>query len=107
MFVKTSGADTPEPKTPSKQANLSATASDKSTPNTPIKNKKGGKIDKLETPLKSRKRGQDKCEDPEIEEKDLGLFKKKRERAEVRLLLTLTWRNYLTYFFFQYRVPQV
>lgn len=78
-------AETPEPKTPSKHSLNSNSPSEKSssnTPPTPIKNKKG-KSEKSETPLKNRKRTQEKCEEPEIEEKELGLFKKKRERAEV------------------------
>lgn len=73
---KRGGTETPEPKTPSKQGSPSVTQ-----PNTP--GKKKGKNEKVETPSKSRKRGQEKTEDVEAEEKELGLFKKKRERAEV------------------------
>lgn len=64
------GTETPEPKTPSKQ---------QQQPGTP--GKKKGK-EKGETPSKNRKRCQEKMEEEEKEEKDLGLFKKKRERAE-------------------------
>lgn len=73
---KRGGTETPEPKTPSKQTNGS--------PNTPSKKKAtaGSKNEKVETPTKNRKRGQEKIEDAENDEKDLGLFKKKRERAE-------------------------
>lgn len=78
------GTETPEPKTPSKQQGSAGSPLDKSGagPNTPGK-KKGGKNEKPETPSKSRKRAQDKTDDQETDEKDLGLFKKKRERAEV------------------------
>lgn len=74
-----------------KQNNSSSPQIDKAqggTPNTPAKNKKGGKSDKVETPTKNRKRGQDKTDEPE-EEKDLGIFKKKRERAEVRTNISM------------------
>lgn len=77
---KRGGTETPEPKTPSKQTNGSSP--NVVQPTTP--GKKKGKNEKAETPSKSRKRGQEKMEETvESEEKDLGLFKKKRERAEV------------------------
>lgn len=76
---KRGGTETPEPKTPSKQANGSSPSV--AQPSTP--GKKKGKHEKPETPSKSRKRGQEKTEEVETEEKELGLFKKKRERAEV------------------------
>ncbi|KAK9746205.1 Atrophin-1 family [Popillia japonica] len=85
------GTETPEPKTPSKQQVQQGStpaggsplekSSANTTPNTPGK-KKGKNDTKSETPSKSRKRGQDKADDTETDEKDLGLFKKKRERAE-------------------------
>lgn len=79
---KRGGTETPEPKTPSKQNTNSPAEKVSNAPNTPAKKK--GKIEKQETPSKSsRKRAQEKIDDAEIEEKDLGLFKKKRERAEV------------------------
>lgn len=77
---KRGGTETPEPKTPIKQNNNN----EKITPNqsnTP--GKKKGKTDKPETPNKNRKRQQEnRVEESELEEKDLGLLKKKRERAE-------------------------
>lgn len=82
---KRGGTETPEPKTPSKQTNGSSP--NLAQPSTP--GKKKGKNDKSETPSKSRKRGQEKTEDVETEEKELGLFKKKRERAEVRFVFVL------------------
>lgn len=83
-------AGTPEPKTPVKHNNPSNNSPNEktsNTSNTPVKNKKGNKNEKSETPSKNRKRGQEKTEEPENEEKELGLFKKKRERAEVCLCL--------------------
>lgn len=78
---KRGGTETPEPKTPSKQANGNSPMDKGTQPSTP--GKKKGKSDKPDTPSKSRKRGQEKTEETENEEKELGLFKKKRERAEV------------------------
>ena len=71
------GTETPEPKTPSKISTspLDKSASSIST-STPAKKK--GK----ETPSKNRKRPQDKNDDCD-EEKELGIFKKKRDRPEV------------------------
>lgn len=78
---KRGGTETPEPKTPSKINANSPAAEKNSTPNTPAKKK--GKSEKQETPNKTRKRAQEKVEDIDLDEKDLGIFKKKRERAEV------------------------
>lgn len=78
------GTETPEPKTPSKQSSGGSPlekSNNNNAPNTP--GKKKGKNEKPETPSKSRKRTQDKTDDTETDEKDLGLYKKKRERAEV------------------------
>lgn len=79
------GTETPEPKTPNKQANNSSGSplekGGTSQPGTP--NKKKGKAEKADTPTKNRKRAQEKTEEGENEEKELGLFKKKRDRAEV------------------------
>uniref|UniRef100_V5GVT7 Uncharacterized protein n=1 Tax=Anoplophora glabripennis TaxID=217634 RepID=V5GVT7_ANOGL len=77
---KRGGTETPEPKTPVKQNNNN----EKITPNQPnTPGKKKGKTDKPETPNKNRKRQQEnRVEENELEEKDLGLLKKKRERAE-------------------------
>lgn len=87
---KRGGTETPEPKTPIK----SSQNADKTTPTqggtTP--GKKKNKSDKPETPTKnkdSRKRQQDnKSEEIDIEERDLGLLKKKRDRAESPCSLT-------------------
>lgn len=78
---KRGGTETPEPKTPVKQNNNNEKITSNQPPNTP--GKKKGKSDKPETPNKNRKRQQEnRVEENELEEKDLGLLKKKRERAE-------------------------
>jgi arginine-glutamic acid dipeptide repeat-containing protein len=76
---KRGGTETPEPKTPIKQANMDKNTP---TPNPATPAKKKGKSEKSDTPSKNRKRAQDKIDDAEVDEKELGLFKKKRERAE-------------------------
>lgn len=78
---KRGGTETPEPKTPIKQNNNNEKITPNQPPSTP--GKKKGKTDKPETPNKNRKRQQEsRVEENEMEEKDLGLLKKKRERAE-------------------------
>lgn len=87
---KRGGNETPEPKTPVKQTTNSNSNSssnsplDKTTSNaTPAKKK--GKSEKLETLSKSRKRTQEKTDDTELDEKDLGLFKKNVNEQKVHL----------------------
>lgn len=98
---KRGGTETPEPKTPSKQSTTSP--ADKNgvctnQPGTPVKKK--GKIEKIDTPSKSRKRGQERNDETESEEKELGLFKKKRDRAEVKLTRKLiNWDKMLIFIF--------
>lgn len=89
---KRGGTETPEPKTPSK-INANSPAEKSTTPNTPAKKK--GKTEKQETPNKTRKRAQEKVEEPDLDEKDLGLFKKKRERAEVIITRYYYITNYV------------
>lgn len=69
-------------------------------PGTP--GKKKGKSEKAETPSKSRKRVQEKPDEAEQEEKELGLFKKKRDRAEVTTSLE---SRVVPYAFFLFQSP--
>ncbi|KAJ8954140.1 hypothetical protein NQ318_005734 [Aromia moschata] len=76
---KRGGTETPEPKTPIKQASNGA---EKTAPTPPARRRAANRRNP-ETPGKNRKRQQEsKAEDNENEEKDLGVLKKKRERAE-------------------------
>lgn len=84
LFIHCTGTETPEPKTPVKQSNNSSNSPMEKNGNQPgTPGKKKGKSEKAETPSKSRKRVQEKTDEAEQEEKELGLFKKKRDRAEV------------------------